>query len=109
MILKSLRKLIMMMWSNSDPDHDERNLDCFVVRFDKHLRQYWHPGQGRPHMDSFNILQPGGDGNDGNGCDGYGDGSYSEYGEEVQNKLQINRWLKVRWWRFQFVSVLRKI
>ena len=42
-------------------------------------------------MDSFNILQPGGDGNGGHSCDGYGDGSYSEYGEEGQNKLQINR------------------
>ena len=43
-------------------------------------------------MDSFNILQPGGDGNGGNGSDGYG-----EYGEEGQNKLQIKRFLKVRW------------
>ena len=64
------------------------NLDGFVVRFDKHLRQYWHPGQGKLRMDSFNILQPGGDSNGGNGCDGYGDDSYSEYGEDWAGSKQ---------------------
>ena len=42
-------------------------------------------------MDSFNILQPGGDsddGNGGNGCDGYGDDSYSEYGEDWAGSKQ---------------------